>query len=95
VSALKAPQPGVCTQHDGQCAKGIKMMHLNNADFMEAFCYIKKEVSGNHAVVNIKADCRHFGIAITDIGKHSGGIRFILRHDLYGRPGIFVGKNKS
>jgi hypothetical protein len=55
---------------------------------METFRYIKEEVSGNHAVVSIKADCGHFGITVAYVRKHGCGIPLILRKDLYGRPGI-------
>lgn len=60
------------------------MPHFHNADPVETFGYVVIVLPGDQAVIKVKADRGHLGVAGTDIGKNRGRILGIFAVHLYG-----------
>ena len=60
------------------------MPHFHKIDPVETFGYVVIVLPGDQAVIKVKADCGHLGVAGTNIGKNCGRILGIFAVHLYG-----------
>lgn len=71
------PKAGVQPHLTGKLRKDVQMVHLDDADDMEALGELGVLCVEDHAVVKIQADRAHFGVVASDIAEHGACVRRI------------------